>query len=58
MILRFRHKGLDRLFTTGNPSGVSSQQVRRIQLILALLNAARTPTMMDGARASVPRTAG
>jgi proteic killer suppression protein len=47
MILRFRHKGLERLFTTGNASGVSAQQVRRIQLILALLNVARTPTMMD-----------
>jgi len=47
MILRFRHKGLERLFTTGNASGVSAQQVRRIRLILAQLNAARIPTMMD-----------
>lgn len=47
MISRFRHKGLERLFTTGSASGVSAQQVRRIQLILALLNAARTPAMMD-----------
>ena len=47
MILRFRHKGLERLFTSGNASGVSAQQVRRIKLILAMLNAARTPAMMD-----------
>ncbi len=47
MISRFRHKGLERLFTTGNASGVSAQQVRRIQMILALLNVARTPEMMD-----------
>lgn len=47
MILRFRHKGLERLFTTGNASGVSARQVQRIRLILAQLNAARTPAMMD-----------
>ena len=47
MIKRFRHKGLERLFTTGNASGVAAQQVRRVQLILAQLNVAHTPTMMD-----------
>jgi len=47
MILRFRHKGLERLFTTGNPSGVSTQHVRRIRLILGLLNIAREPPMMN-----------
>ena len=47
MILRFRHKGLEKLFSTGNPSGVSAQHARRIQLILAQLNVALAPTMMD-----------
>lgn len=47
MILRFRHKGLERLFTTGNASGVSTQHARRIRLILGLLNIAREPDMMD-----------
>jgi proteic killer suppression protein len=47
MILRFRHKGLERLFTTGNASGVSTQQVRRIQVILGLLNVARDPATMN-----------
>jgi proteic killer suppression protein len=47
MILRFRHKGLEQLFATGNAGGVSAQQVRRIQLILAQLNAARSPALMD-----------
>jgi proteic killer suppression protein len=47
MILRFRHKGLEQLFTTGSASGVSAQQARRIQLILAQLNVARLPAMMD-----------
>jgi toxin HigB-1 len=47
MILRFRHKGLERLFTTGNARGVSARHVRKIQLILAQLNISRTPAMMD-----------
>jgi proteic killer suppression protein len=47
MVLRFRHKGLERLFTMGDPSGVSAQHIRRIQLILALLNRSRTPAMMN-----------
>jgi proteic killer suppression protein len=47
MILRFRHKGLERLFTTGDARGVSAQHVRRMQLILARLNAARTSAAMD-----------
>jgi proteic killer suppression protein len=47
MISSFRHKGLERLFETGNASGVSADQVRRIQLILAQLNVARTPEMMN-----------
>ena len=47
MIKRFRHKGLERLFTTGNAGGVSAQLARRIQLILAQLNVAHTPALMD-----------
>lgn len=47
MILRFRHKGLERLFTTGNASGVSAQQVRKIRLILAQLNLAVEPAAMN-----------
>lgn len=48
MILRFRHKGLERLFTTGSASGVSTQHLRRIQMILAQLNIGRSPAAMDG----------
>jgi len=47
VISRFRHKGLERLFATGNASGVSAQQVRRIRLILAQLHVAREPAMMN-----------
>lgn len=48
MIKRFRHKGLERLFTTGNASGVAPQHARRIRLILAQLNVAHTPALMNG----------
>jgi len=47
MIKRFRHKGLERLFITGNASGVGTPHARRMQLILAQLNVAHTPAMMD-----------
>lgn len=47
MIVRFRHKGLERLFSTGDASGVSARQVGRLRLILALLNVSRAPAMMD-----------
>jgi proteic killer suppression protein len=47
VIERFRHKGLERLFTTGNASGVAPAQVRRLVLILAQLNVAHNPVMMD-----------
>ena len=47
MIRRFSHKGLGRLFATGDASGVSAQQVGRLRLILAQLNVARSPVAMD-----------
>jgi toxin HigB-1 len=47
VILRFRHKGFEGLFTTGNARDVSAQHLRKIQLILAQLNISRTPSMMD-----------
>jgi proteic killer suppression protein len=47
MILRFGHKALERVFSTGSARGVSAQQVRKIQLILGMLNVAREPSMMN-----------
>lgn len=47
MIIRFRHKGLERLFTQGETSGVSAQQVRRLRHILAQLNVSQTPAEMS-----------
>jgi proteic killer suppression protein len=47
MILRFRHKGLERLFTKGDTSGVSVQHVRKILQILALLNVSQESADMN-----------
>jgi len=47
MILRFRHKGLEKLFAKGDASGVTAQHVRKLQLILTTLNAATSPAGMD-----------
>jgi len=43
MIRRFRHKGLERLFLSGDTSGVSAEHVARLRRILALLNSSKTP---------------
>ena len=43
MIRRFRHKGLERLFLSGDTGGVSAQHVARLRRFLALLNTSKTP---------------
>jgi len=40
MIASFRHKGLKRLFETGDRKGVNAEHVRKIENILGLLDAA------------------
>ena len=47
MILRFRHKGLERLFVKGGASGVNAQQIRRLRVILTMLNTAASQANMD-----------
>lgn len=47
MILRFRHKGLERFFEAGDVSGISPQQARKISQIVAVLNACSTPEGMN-----------
>ena len=44
MILGFRHKGLERLFTKSDAKGVQAQQVPRLTRLLDLLDAAAVPT--------------
>lgn len=47
MIRGFRHKGLRKFFETGSKSGIQAQQVARLRLVLAQLNAAAEPRDMD-----------
>ena len=47
MIRTFRHRGLKRLYERGDPSRVRSDQVERISLALADLDAAGKPSDLD-----------
>ncbi len=47
MIARFWHKGLKTLFETGSERGVQPRHVKRLRLILACLNASRSPRDMN-----------
>ena len=47
MIVRFRHKGLEQLFMSGNISGVNAQHVRKLRQILLALNNATNPAGMN-----------
>lgn len=41
MIKSFTHKGLEEFFATGNQAGIQAIHVKRLRLILALLNDAK-----------------
>ena len=41
-ITSFRHKGLERFFTTGTKAGIQAKHANRLRLILGRLNAATT----------------
>lgn len=47
VILRFRHKGLERLFTKNEAKGVQGQQAPRLLRLLDLLDAASVPADME-----------
>lgn len=47
MIIRFRHKGLERLFLREDASGVSAQHARKLQQVLAFLNVSQEPADMN-----------
>lgn len=42
-ITDFRHKGLERFFTSGSKAGVQARHADRLRLILGRLSAAATP---------------
>jgi toxin HigB-1 len=43
----FRHKGIERLFTTGTKSGIQTQHADRLRLILGRLNASTSARDMN-----------
>ncbi len=47
MIKSFTHKGLEKLFSTGNQSGIQVIHAKRLRLILALLNDANQMSDLD-----------
>lgn len=47
MIKSFRHKGLRRLFETGNTSGVQASHARRLRMQLTALDTAKVIADMD-----------
>ena len=47
MIKSFKHKGLEKFFKKGITSGVDHSHVRKLRLMLAMLNAAQVATDMN-----------
>ena len=47
MIHGFRHKGLERFFLKGTPSGIQTQHAKRLRLILGRLHASTGPKDMN-----------
>lgn len=47
MIRRFKHSGLERLFRTGDKSGVNPSFVSKLRRMLAVLDKAKRPSDMD-----------
>jgi toxin HigB-1 len=46
-IRSFRHKGLERFFTTGSRVGIQTKHAERLRLILGRLNVAAEPRDMN-----------
>lgn len=47
MIISFKHKGLEVLYKTGSAKGVLPAHAPRLKLLLAALDAARTPESLN-----------
>jgi toxin HigB-1 len=47
MIKLFRHKGLERLFATGDPRGINAQFAAKLHRMLTTLNEATGPAAMN-----------
>lgn len=47
MIVKFKHKGLEKLFKTGSSAGIQAEHAARLRKILALLATAESSEDMD-----------
>jgi proteic killer suppression protein len=47
MIQRFRHKGLERLFASGDASGVDPQLAAKLRRMLGLLDKGKDPSALN-----------
>lgn len=47
MILSFKHKGLERFFTTGSTSGIQAKHANKLRVQLDALNTATCPQDMN-----------
>jgi proteic killer suppression protein len=47
MIRRFRHKGLERLFSRGDTSGVNPQLAAKLRRMLILLDRGKDPSALN-----------
>jgi toxin HigB-1 len=47
MIKSFKHRGIEKLFFSGDKSGVQEKHLKRLQMILAMLNTADYPCDMN-----------
>jgi toxin HigB-1 len=47
MIQQFRHKGLERLFTRGEASGVNPQLATKLRRMLVLLDRGKDPSALN-----------
>jgi proteic killer suppression protein len=47
MINKFRHRGLEKYFTSGSKVGIQAKHEKRIRLILARLDASMSPQDMN-----------
>jgi proteic killer suppression protein len=47
MIRRFRHRGVERFFRSGDTSGINAQHAARLRRLLTSLNASAAPAGMN-----------
>jgi proteic killer suppression protein len=46
MILSFKHKGIEKFYTSGSKAGIQPEHTRKLSIILAFLTRAKVPSDM------------